>query len=58
MSFELSFRVFLISLMQSVNGAQFLNIIALFLSSVHSSLSFAPDPIIVLVPLINMQASL
>ena len=44
--------------MQSVNSAQFLNITPLFLSSDRSAASFAPAPVIFIVPLTSMYASL
>ena len=43
--------------MHSVNGAQFLNITPFFLSSACFAES-SPDPVIVIVPLSSMYASL
>ena len=56
--FALTVWVLFISLMQSVNGAQFLNITPLFLSFNPFAASFAPAPVIVTVPLTSMYASL
>ena len=44
--------------MQSVNGAQFLNITALFPSSNRFAAKSAPAPVVVIVPLATMYASL
>ena len=44
--------------MQSINGAQFLNITLLLLSSARFAASSAPAPVIVIVPLTCMYASL
>ena len=44
--------------MQSVNGAQFLNITPLFFSSNPFSLSSAPAPPVVMVPLTSRYTSL
>ena len=44
--------------MQSVNGAQFLNLTPLFLSSNRFAASSTPAPVIVIVPLTSMYASL
>ena len=44
--------------MQSANGAQFLNITPLFLSSACFAASSAPAPVIVIVPLTRMYTSL
>ena len=43
--------------MQSVNGAQFLNITHLFLPSNLFAASSAPTPVIVIVPLTSMYVS-
>ena len=58
MSLALSTCVILISLMQLVNGAQFLNAMALSLSSTCLAAASAPAPLIVIVPLTRMYASL
>ena len=50
MSLALSVCVLFISLMQLVNGAQFLNATPLFLSSARLAASSAPVPVIVIVP--------
>ena len=57
-SLALSFSVLFISLSQLVNEAQFLNITPLFLSSACLSAALAPAPVIVIVPLRSMYASL
>ena len=44
--------------MQSVNGAQFLNIPLLFLSSNRFATSSAAAPVIAIVPITSMYASL
>ena len=44
--------------MQSVNGAQFLNITPLFPSSNRFAVSSGPAPVIVVVPLTSICASL
>ena len=44
--------------MQSVNGAQFLNITPLFLSSNRLAALSAPAPVIVIVPFTSMYTSL
>ena len=44
--------------MQSVNGAQFLNITPLFLSYTHLAASSVPAPVIVVVPLTGTYPSL
>ena len=43
--------------MESVNRAQFLNITPLFLSFIGFTTSFAPAPVIVIVPLTSMFVS-
>ena len=43
--------------MKSVNGAQFLYVTPLFLTSNRSALSSAPAPLIVIVPLMLIYAS-
>ena len=49
MSLALSTCVSLISLIQLINGAQFLNAAALSLSSVYLAATSAPAPVIVIV---------
>ena len=44
--------------MQSVNGAQFLNITPFSLSSARFASSLIPSPVIVIIPLTSMYASL
>ena len=44
--------------MQSVNGAQFLNITHLFFSSACLAAASSPSPVIVIVPLTSVYASL
>ena len=44
--------------MQSVNDAQFLNITPLFVSSNRFAVSFAPAPVIVIIPPTSMYTSL
>ena len=51
MSLALSICVLLISLIQLVNGAQFLNITTLSLSSACLAAASAPAPVIVIFPL-------
>ena len=58
MYLALSICVLLISLMQLVNGAQFLNATPLSLSSACLAAASAPAPVIVIVPLTRMYASL
>ena len=58
MSLALSTGVLLISLMQLINGAQFLNATPLSLSSAYLAAASAPSPVIVIVPLTRMYASL
>ena len=48
----------IISLKQSVNGTQILNITPLFHSTNHFTASSAPAPVIVIIPLTIMYASL
>ena len=48
--------VLFILLMHLVNGAQFLNITPLFLSSNHFAASSSPAPVIVIVPFASMYA--
>ena len=49
--------VLLILLMDLVNGAKFLNVTPLFLSSNCLSEASTPTPVIVILPLTNMFAS-
>ena len=49
--------VLFILLMHLVNGAQFLNITPLFLSSARLAAASSPAPVIVIVPLTSMYAS-
>ena len=49
--------VLFILLMHLVNGAQFLNITPLFLSSNHLAASSSPEPAIVIVPFTSIYAS-
>ena len=58
MSLALSTCVLLISLMQLINGAQFLNATPLSLPSACLVAASAPSQIIVIVPLTRMYASL
>ena len=58
MSLALSTCVLLISLMQLINGGQFLNATPLSLSSACLAAASAPAPVIVFVPLTRMYASL
>ena len=58
MSLALSTCVLLISLMQLINGARFLNATPLSLSSACVAAASAPAPVIVIVPLTRMYASL
>ena len=47
-----------ISLLQVLNGAQFLNITPLFLSSACLAAASSPAPVIVILPLTSIYASL
>ena len=58
MSLALSTCVLFISLMQLVKGAQFLNATPLSLSSAYLAAASAPAPLIVIVPLTRIYASL
>ena len=58
MSLALSICVLLISLMQLVNGAQFLNATPLSLSSACLAAALSPAPVIVIFPLTRIYASL
>ena len=49
--------VLFILLMHLVNGAQFLNVTPLFLSSAHLTAASSPAPVIVIVPLTSMYKS-
>ena len=57
-SLALSISVLFISLLQLVNGAQFLNITPLFFPSSHLAAGATPAPVIVILPLTSMFASL
>ena len=57
-SFALSTCVLFISLMQLVNGTQFLNAKPLSLSSAFLAAASAPSPVIVIFPLRKIYASL
>ena len=58
MSLALPTCVLFISLMQLVNGAQFLNATPLSVSSACLAAASAPSPAIVIVPLTRIYASL
>ena len=58
MSLALSTCVLFISLMQLVKGAQFLNATPLSLSSACLAAASAPSPVIVILPLTKIYASL
>ena len=58
MSLALSICLLLISLIQLINGAQFLNITPLFLSSACLAAASFPAPAIVIFPLTRIYASL
>ena len=58
MSLALSICVLFISLMQLIKRAQFLNATPLSLSSAHLAASSAPLPLITVVPLTRIYASL
>ena len=58
MSLVLSVCVLFISLVQLVNGAQFLNDTPLSLSSACLAAALSPAPVIVIFPLTRMHASL
>ena len=49
-SLALSISILFISLFQLINGAQFLNITPLFLSSARFAASSSPPPVIAVVP--------
>ena len=57
MSLALSTCVLFISLIQLVNGAQFLNTTPLSLSSACQAAASSPAPVIVIVPLTKIYAS-
>ena len=57
-SFGLSIYVLFISLIQLVNGAQFLNITSLSLSSACLAPALSPTPLIVILSLTSMYSSL
>ena len=58
MSLALSISVLFISLMQFVNGAQFLNATPLFLLSACLAAALSPASVIVIFPLTRIYASL
>ena len=58
MSLALCISVLIISLLQVLNGAQFLNITPLFLSSACLAAASSPAPVIVILPLTSIYASL
>ena len=58
MSLALSIYVLFISLIQLIKGAQFLNFTPLSLSSACLAAASAPLPLIVIVPLTRIHASL
>ena len=58
MSLALSISVLLISLLQLINGAQFLNIATLFFSSTCLASTSSSTPVIDILPLTSMYASL
>ena len=58
MSLALSTCVFFVSVMQSVNGAQFLNATLLPLSSACLTAASAPAPVFLILPLTRLHASL
>ena len=58
MSLALCISVLFISLLQVLNGAQFLNITPLFLSSACLAAASSPAPVIVILPLTSIYASL
>ena len=57
-SLALSISVLFISVLQLINGAQFLNITPLYLSSACLTAASAPAPVIVILLLTSMYASL
>ena len=58
MSLALSICLLLISLIQLVNGGQFLNATPLSLSSARQAAALSPAPVIVIFPLTRIYASL
>ena len=58
MSLALPICVLLISLIQLINGAQFLNTTPLSLSSACLAAAFSPAPAIVIFPVTRIYASL
>ena len=58
MSLALSTCVLFISLMQIIKGAQFLNATPLSLSSACLAAALSPSPVIVILPLTRIYASL
>ena len=58
MPLALSISMLFISLLQLINGVQFLNITPLFISSACIAAESSPAPVIVFLPLTGMHASL
>ena len=56
-SLALSISVFFSSLLQLINGTQFLNITSLFLSYACRAAVSAPAPVVVILPLTSIYAS-
>ena len=54
----LSISILFMSLLQLINGGQFLNITPAFLSSACLAAASSPMPVIAILPLISMYASL
>ena len=57
-SLALSISVLFILILQFINGTQFLNIIPIFLSTACLPAASSLAPVIVILPLISMHASL
>ena len=58
MSLALYISILFISLLQLINGGKFLNITPLFLSSAGLAAASSSTPLIVILPLTSMYASL
>ena len=58
MFLELSISILSISLLQLINGVQFLNITPLLFSSACLASALSPAPVIVILPLKSMYTSL
>ena len=56
MPLALSISILFISLLQLINGVQFLNITPLFISSACIAAESSPAPVIVFLPLTGMHA--